>query len=142
MKVKVKNISGFELPHYETSGSAGLDIRSTESLMLEPGQRALLATGLFLEIPVGFEAQIRPRSGLAIKFGITMVNSPGTIDCDYRGEIKVILINHGQENFLIDRGDRIAQMVFAPILQISWEPVSTLNESDRGADGFGSTGRA
>ena len=141
MNVKIKNLSGFELPSYETKGAAGLDLRSTEAIILEAGARALVGTGLFLEIPAGFEAQIRPRSGLAIKYGISMVNSPGTIDSDYRGEIKVILINHGQEAFNVAVGDRIAQMVFAPVIQANWEPVDEVGESDRGGGGFGSTGR-
>jgi len=141
MNVKIKNLSGFELPSYETKGAAGLDLRSTEAIILEAGARALVGTGLFLEIPAGFEAQIRPRSGLAIKYGISMVNSPGTIDSDYRGEIKVILINHGQESFNIAVGDRIAQMVFAPVIQANWEPVDEVGESERGGGGFGSTGR-
>ena len=131
------------LPAYESAGAAGCDLRAAVAgpLTLHPGERALIPTGLAIALPEGFEAQIRPRSGLAVKFGITVLNSPGTIDSDYRGEIRVPLINHGREPFLIERGDRIAQMVIAPVVQVGWSLVGSLDETDRGTQGFGSTGR-
>lgn len=131
------------LPSYETEHAAGMDIRAavTEALLLEPAQRALVATGLRIALPPGFEAQIRPRSGLAIHHGISMVNAPGTIDADYRGEIRVILINHGHEAFTIRRGDRIAQMVIAPVTHVGWRLVDGLETTRRGEGGFGHTGR-
>jgi dUTP pyrophosphatase len=130
------------LPTYETSGSAGMDLRAavTEAVTLAPGERHLVPTGLHIALPPGTEAQVRPRSGLAVRHGISMVNTPGTIDADYRGEIKVILINLGQEPFTINRGDRIAQMVVAPVLRVTWEEEQQLEETDRGAGGFGHTG--
>jgi dUTP pyrophosphatase len=143
MKVLVINKSNNELPAYETIGSAGLDIRAfiEESITLKPLERKLVKTGLFLEIPVGYEAQVRPRSGFALKNGVTVLNSPGTIDADYRGEVGVILINLSQENVEIHTGDRIAQLVFAKVEQAEWNEVETLSETERGAGGFGSTGK-
>ncbi|VAV93441.1 Deoxyuridine 5'-triphosphate nucleotidohydrolase [hydrothermal vent metagenome] len=136
---------GLPLPSYETVGAAGMDLYAAvpqgSPMVLEPGQRDLVATGISIALPQGFEAQIRPRSGLAVKHGITCLNTPGTIDSDYRGEIKVILINLGQENFTISRGERIAQMVIAPVVQASWQEVAELPETIRGEGGFGSTGR-
>ena len=133
------------LPAYETGGSAGMDLRAAVAedapLTLAPGARALVPTGLKIALEVGYEAQVRPRSGLALKHGITCLNSPGTIDSDYRGEVGVILINHGQESFVIQRGERIAQMVIARHEQASMVEVETLDETARGAGGFGSTGR-
>ncbi len=143
MKVAIINKSTNTLPSYETSASAGLDIRAfiEEKLTLSPGERKLIKTGLFLEIPEGYEAQVRPRSGLALKNGITVLNSPGTIDADYRGEIGVILINHSSEIFEINSGDRIAQLVFAKVEQAVWFETESLNETERGEGGFGSTGK-
>jgi len=146
MKVKVINKSGFELPKYETKNSAGLDLRVSEEIYknteyILAGERKLLKTGLFLEIPEGYEAQIRPRSGWALKHGITVLNSPGTIDADYRGEIGVILINHSNAPFRISYGDRIAQMVFDKVEQAIFEDVNDLSDTDRGQGGFGSTGK-
>lgn len=139
------HFSGLELPAYETAHSAGMDLRAAvpedAPLSLAPGARALVPTGLAIALPAGHEAQVRPRSGLAAKHGITCLNTPGTIDADYRGEVKVILINLGQEPFVIRRGERIAQMVIAPVTQARWEVVEALPESARGAGGFGSTGR-
>lgn len=142
MKVKIVNRSKHELPQYATEASAGMDLRANleEPLTLNPQQRTLVPTGLFIELPVGYEAQVRPRSGLAIKHGITVLNSPGTIDADYRGEIRVILINLSAEAFEINDGDRIAQMVIAPHVQARWEESEALNETERGAGGFGHTG--
>jgi len=133
---------GLDLPAYETDQSAGMDLRAAieEPISVPPGERLLIPTGIRIGLPSHTEAQIRPRSGLAIRHGISMVNSPGTIDSDYRGEIKVILINHGQESFVIKRGDRIAQMVVAPILQAEWNRVDSLDDTERGAGGFGHTG--
>lgn len=136
--------TGLPLPAYETDGSAGVDLRAaisaTEPITLKPGERKLVPTGLSIALPNGFEAQVRPRSGLAIKHGITCLNSPGTIDADYRGEIQVILINLGQDPFVINRGDRIAQMVVAPVTQLDWQMVEVLDDTKRGKGGFGSTG--
>ena len=131
------------LPAYETSGAAGMDLRANlpETLFLQPGARALVPTGLRIEIPSGFEAQIRPRSGLALKHGVTLVNAPGTIDSDYRGPLGVILINHGEAVFEVRHGERIAQIVFAPVVQARWDLAENLSRTDRGAGGFGSTGR-
>jgi dUTP pyrophosphatase len=142
LSIKIVNKSTNTLPSYATLGSSGMDIRAfmTEPIVLEPLSRGLVPTGLFVEIPLGYEIQIRPRSGLAIKQGITCLNSPGTIDADYRGEIKVILINLSNEPQTIHPGDRIAQMVVQKVEQIQWVPVSELNESERGSGGFGSTG--
>ena len=143
MKVAIINKSNNALPSYETSASAGLDIRAfiEEKLTLSPSERKLIKTGLFLEIPDGYEAQVRPRSGLALKNGITVLNSPGTIDADYRGEIGVILINHSSENFEINSGDRIAQLIFAKVEQAVWFETESLNQTERGQGGFGSTGK-
>ncbi len=142
LNVRVINKSGNELPGYQTTQSAGMDLRASlnDPIQLSPGEYRLIPTGLFIELPVGFEAQIRPRSGLAFKHGITVLNSPGTIDADYRGEIGVLLINHGKEAFLIENGERIAQMVVAKHEQIAWQDAEELDESERNAGGFGSTG--
>ena len=131
---------GLPLPAYETAGAAGMDLRAAEPLVLKPGARGLMPTGFAIALPAGFEAQVRPRSGLAVKHGITVLNAPGTIDSDYRGEIKVPLINHGREDFVIARGDRIAQMVVAPVTRAAWVEVSSLDGTARGAGGFGSSG--
>lgn len=143
MTVKIVNKSGRELPQYATKASAGVDLRAAldAPVMLEPLQRAMVPTGLFMEIPVGYEGQVRPRSGLAAKHGITVLNTPGTIDADYRGEIKVILVNLSDTPFEIVPGERIAQMVFARHEVAEWECVEELDSSERGAGGFGSTGR-
>lgn len=137
---RLPNNDDLPLPAYETAGAAGMDLRAAEAMTLKPGARHLVPTGLSIALPAGFEAQVRPRSGLAVKHGVTVLNSPGTIDCDYRGEIKVPLINHGQVDFVIARGDRIAQMVIAPVTRIRWSEVDTLDETARGAGGFGSSG--
>lgn len=141
---RLPHSEGLALPRYETSGAAGMDLLAAVEegapLTLKPGARALVPTGLAIALPQGFEAQVRPRSGLAAKNGVTVLNSPGTIDCDYRGEVKVILINHGDEAFVITRGTRIAQMVVAPVTQAVLAEVDTLDETQRGAGGFGSTG--
>ena len=131
---------GLELPVYATAGAAGMDVLSAEDLTLAPGARHAVATGLAIAIPPGDEIQVRPRSGLALKYGITVPNTPGTIDSDYRGELKVILINHGQAAFEIRRGDRVAQLVLAPVTRATWLPVQELDETARGEGGFGSTG--
>ena len=143
MKVKIVNKSRHALPEYQTPLSAGLDIRANldESVTLRPLERAMIPTGLFVELPEGYEMQIRPRSGLAAKHGITVLNSPGTIDADYRGEIKVILVNLSNEPFTIESGERIAQMIVARYEQIEWQSVEVLGETERGAGGFGSTGK-
>lgn len=143
MKVKIVNNSRFALPEYQTPLSAGLDIRANldESVTLGPLERAMIPTGLFVELPEGCEMQIRPRSGLAAKHGITVLNSPGTIDADYRGEIKVILVNLSNEPFTIEAGERIAQMIVARYEQIEWQAVEELSTTERGAGGFGSTGK-
>ena len=140
--IKIKNISNNPLPHYQTPHSAGVDIMAftSENILLAPGQRKLICTGLFIELPIGCEAQIRPRSGLAFKHGITVLNSPGTIDADYRGEIKILLVNLGQEDFEIKTGDRIAQMIIHKHETAVWNLVEDLGESLRGAGGYGSTG--
>ncbi|MBC6490573.1 dUTP diphosphatase [Flavihumibacter stibioxidans] len=142
--VNIKNLSPFDLPSYATAGSAGMDLRANIEMPLElqPMQRTLVPTGLFIELPLGYEAQIRPRSGLAIKQGITCLNTPGTIDADYRGEIKVILINLSQELQVIHPGDRIAQMVVQKVEQVRWELVDLLSTTERDAGGFGHTGKA
>lgn len=132
--------AGLDLPAYATAGAAGMDIVSAEDVTIAPGARHAAATGFAVAIPAGYEIQVRPRSGLALKHGITVPNTPGTIDADYRGEVKVILINHGSAPFAIRRGDRIAQLVLAPVVQASWVEVSELGETARGAGGFGSTG--
>lgn len=143
MRVNIINKSKHDLPEYATLHAAGMDIRANleEPITLLPLERKLVPTGLFIELPVGFEAQIRPRSGLAYKKGITVLNSPGTIDADYRGEIGVILINLSQEPFVINDGERICQMVVAAHEQVEWNAVEELQESERGAGGFGHTGR-
>ena len=143
MKVKVINCSPFALPAYATPLSAGVDLKAnlSEAITLKPLERSLVSTGLFLAIPAGYEAQVRPRSGLAAKHGITVLNSPGTIDADYRGEVKVILVNLSPEPFVIEPGERIAQLVVARCEQVSWEEVERLDETERGAGGFGSTGK-
>ncbi len=143
MKVRIINKSGHPLPVYQTPDSAGMDLRAVlqEPVNLRPLQRVLIKTGLFIELPRGFEAQIRPRSGLAYKQGLTVLNSPGTIDADYRGEIGVILVNLSEEEVTVKPGDRIAQMVVAQYERVDWEEVAVLQESDRGAGGFGSTGK-
>jgi dUTP pyrophosphatase len=140
--LRLANGAELPLPSYTTAGSAGLDLRSADSLTLNPGARALIATGLAIAIPAGYEAQVRPRSGLAVKYGVTVLNAPGTIDSDYRGEIKVPLINHGAEDFVISRGDRIAQMVVARIEKAELVEVTTLDGTARGTGGFGSTGKS
>lgn len=145
MKIKVFNNSKNELPQYATPQSAGLDLRANiqQDIVLNPGQRTLVPTGLHIQLPVGYEAQIRPRSGLAIKHGITCLNSPGTIDADYRGDVGVILINHGTEPFVIKQGERIAQMVIAKHETAEWESVESmdqLEDTERGSDGYGHTG--
>jgi dUTP pyrophosphatase len=142
MKVKIINRSPFELPKYETSQSAGVDLKANmkEPIHLESLERCLVKTGLFIELPLGVEAQVRPRSGLALKKGITVLNSPGTIDADYRGEIGVILVNLSKEIFTINSGDRIAQLVLAKHEQAEWQEEDTLTETQRGEGGFGSTG--
>jgi dUTP pyrophosphatase len=141
--IKMVNKSDNPLPHYATEGSSGMDIRAyiNDAITLKPLERALVPTGLFIELPFGYEAQIRPRSGLAIKQGITCLNTPGTIDSDYRGEIKIILINLSQEEQSINSGDRIAQMVIQKTEQVKLEPVTILTETERAAGGFGSTGK-
>lgn len=141
--VQVKRLphgEGLDLPRYATDGAAGMDVLSAEDLMLAPGARHAVATGLAVAIPRGYEIQVRPRSGLALKHGIGVPNTPGTIDSDYRGELKVILINHGAEPFVIQRGDRVAQLVLAPVTLAQWAEVAELDETSRGTGGFGSTG--
>ncbi|NQZ46167.1 MAG: dUTP diphosphatase [Erythrobacter sp.] len=143
IKVEVKRLAhgeGLALPAYATSGSAGMDVVSAEDVTIAPGARHAVATGLSVAIPQGYEIQVRPRSGLAFKHGITVPNTPGTIDSDYRGELKVLLINHGSEDFAIARGDRVAQLVLAPVVQAAWSEVDELDATQRGAGGFGSTG--
>ena len=144
MKVQIINKSHHQLPQYATVQSAGVDLRANldEPVVLAPLQRALIPTGLFISLPVGYEAQVRPRSGLAIKKGITVLNSPGTIDADYRGEICIILINLSQDEFVVNDGERVAQMVIARHEQAEWVEVETLDETDRGAGGFGHTGKS
>jgi dUTP pyrophosphatase len=132
---------GLPIPSYATEGAAGLDVVTAEDLALEPGERIAAPTGFAIEIPPGYEVQVRPRSGLALKHGITCLNTPGTIDSDYRGEVKVILANLGQERFSVRRGERIAQLVPAPVLRAAFEEVELLSDSERGSGGFGSTGR-
>lgn len=142
MKIKIINKSRHDLPHYETIASAGMDLRAniTEARILKPLERTIVGTGLFLELPIGIEAQVRPRSGLAAKKGITVLNAPGTIDADYRGEIGVILVNLSNEEFIINNGERIAQLVIAKHERAEWDEVETLSETERGEGGFGSTG--
>ena len=143
VSVEVKRLphgEGLPLPAYATSGAAGMDVVSAEDVTIAPGARHPVATGLSVAIPQGYEIQVRPRSGLAFKHGITVPNTPGTIDSDYRGELKVLLINHGTEDFAIARGDRVAQLVLAPVTQAAWAEVDELDATERGEGGFGSTG--
>ena len=143
VRVQVQRLAhgaGLALPAYATAGAAGMDVLSAEDIELAPGARHAVATGLALAIPAGFEIQVRPRSGLALKHGISVPNAPGTIDSDYRGELKVILINFGSEVFTIRRGDRVAQLVLAPVTRAAWREVGELDETVRGSGGFGSTG--
>lgn len=142
MNVKIVNRSGFDLPAYETAGSAGMDVRAAleNPVTLQPGDRALIPTGLRIQLPEGYECQVRPRSGLALKKGITVLNTPGTVDADYRGEIGIILINLSREPFEIVPGERIAQLVINQYTRIQWEPVERLDETERGDGGFGHTG--
>ena len=143
MKVKIVNQSAYPAPSYATELSAGMDLKAniTEPVTLDSLERAMIPTGLFIELPEGYEAQVRPRSGLAAKFGVTVANAPGTIDADYRGEVKVILVNLSKDKFVINPGERIAQMVIAKYEKIEWVEVAELGETERGAGGFGSTGR-
>lgn len=143
MEIKIKNTSANELPAYATAGAAGLDIRAhlTVAVTLQPLERKLIPTGLYLEIPQGYEVQIRPRSGLAFKHGVTVLNTPGTIDADYRGEVGVLLVNLSNEAFVVEPGERIAQMVVAAYTQATWNAVTELSETERGTGGFGSTGK-
>ncbi len=142
MEIKIINKSAHALPHYETASSAGMDLRANleEAVTLKPLDRAIIKTGLFIALPIGVEAQVRPRSGLAAKHGITVLNAPGTIDADYRGEIGVILVNLSSEDFTIENGERIAQLVIAKHERAQWQPVEELTTTRRGAGGFGSTG--
>ncbi len=142
MNVQIINKSKHQTPNYETEGSAGMDLRANlnKPMVLKPLERTIVKTGLFIALPIGFEAQVRPRSGLAAKKGITVLNSPGTIDADYRGEIGVILVNLSNEDFVINDGERIAQLVIAKHERVNWKEVKVLNETERGAGGFGSTG--
>ncbi len=142
--IAVINDSPYPLPEYATTQSAGLDLRAhlTEPLLLQPGERALIPTGLRMALPPGWEAQVRPRSGLALKLGITVLNSPGTIDADYRGPVGVILINHGTDSFSVEPGERIAQLVFARFEQAVWQPVKELDQTERAEGGFGHSGRS
>lgn len=144
MKVKIINRSAYDLPQYATAQSAGMDLKAniTEPVTLGSLERAMVPTGLFVELPIGYEAQVRPRSGLAARCGVTVANSPGTVDADYRGEIKVILVNLSREPFTIQPGERIAQLVVARHERVEWEETDRLGETDRGAGGFGSTGRS
>lgn len=142
IEVKIINQSRHQLPHYESLGSAGMDLRANidEPITLKPLQRILIKTGLFIALPIGYEAQVRPRSGLAFKHGITVLNTPGTVDADYRGEIGVILINLSENDFLIQDGDRIAQLVIASHQRVAWKTTNVLDDTQRGQGGFGSTG--
>ncbi|RMB63528.1 dUTP diphosphatase [Dokdonia sinensis] len=142
MKIKVINKSEHPLPHYETIASAGMDLRANnqENIIIAPMERAIVPTGIYMELPIGVEAQVRPRSGLAAKKGITVLNAPGTIDADYRGEVGVILVNLSKETFVVENGERIAQMVIAKHERADWESVTELSSTDRGEGGFGSTG--
>lgn len=142
MEVKIINTSSHKIPKYESLASAGMDLRANleSSIVLKPMERKIIPTGIFIELPIGFEAQVRPRSGLAAKKGITVLNAPGTVDADYRGEIGVILINLSEEDFVVEHGERIAQLVIAKHERIEWVEVGTLSKTDRGTGGFGSTG--
>lgn len=143
MKIKILNQSKNPLPIYQTSGSAGMDVHANISnkIELKPFERKLIPTGLFVEIPQGFEIQVRPRSGLALKHGVTVLNSPGTIDSDFRGELMILLINLGDEIYPIESGERIAQLVVSSVITVEWEPINTLSETDRGTGGYGSSGK-
>lgn len=143
MQIKVINKSAHQLPAYETAHAAGMDLRANieEQIIIKPLQRCLIATGLFIELPVGYEAQIRPRSGLAYKHGVTVLNSPGTIDADYRGELKVLLVNLSDADFVVNNGERIAQMVVAKHETVVWEQTEELSDTHRGAGGYGHTGK-
>jgi len=141
--IKLKRLPhghGLDLPAYATQGAAGMDVVAAENIILRPGSRHAVATGFAVAIPAGYEIQVRPRSGLALKHGITVPNSPGTIDSDYRGELKIIMINHSDDNFTIQRGDRVAQLVLSPVTQAAWDEVEDLDATARGEGGFGSTG--
>ncbi|AUC74782.1 MULTISPECIES: dUTP diphosphatase [unclassified Olleya] len=142
MQIKIINKSEHALPNYETIASAGLDLRAniTEAILLKPLERTIVKTGLFIELPIGFEAQVRPRSGLAAKKGVTVLNAPGTVDADYRGEIGVILVNLSNQDFIIENGERVAQLIIAKHERAEWLEVETLSETSRGEGGFGSTG--
>ena len=140
--LRLENGLGLELPSYATPGAAGLDLRAAEDAVLKAGARCLVPTGIAIALPENYEAQVRPRSGLAVKFGITVLNAPGTIDSDYRGEIKVPLINLGKDDFQIAKGDRIAQMIIAPVLRVELVEVTSLDQTTRGAGGFGSSGKS
>ncbi|WP_431163759.1 dUTP diphosphatase [Flagellimonas beolgyonensis] len=142
MEIKIINKSGHVLPHYETLASAGMDLRANldKPIVLKPLERAIIPTGIYMELPIGYEAQVRPRSGLAAKKGITVLNAPGTIDADYRGEVGVILANMSSDEFVVENGERIAQMVIAKHERAEWVEVASLSDTDRGAGGFGSTG--
>ncbi len=143
--VRLRHVGGrgqpLDLPRYETAGAAGMDLRADEPFALAPGERRLVPTGLALEIPPGHEGQVRPRSGLAVRHGIALVNAPGTIDADYRGEVQVVLVNHGHAPVAFARGDRVAQLVVAPVTRVELEVVDALSDTSRGSGGFGSTGR-
>ena len=143
MRVKIVNKSNHRLPEYATPGSAGMDLKAntTEPIVLKPLERQMIPTGIHIQLPEGCEAQVRPRSGLAAKYGVTVANSPGTVDADYTGEIKVILINLSNENFVVNPGERIAQMVVARYERVEWDEVATLDNTERGEGGFGSTGK-
>lgn len=143
VRVRIRRLPhghGLDLPSYATEGAAGMDVLAAESVILRPGARHAVATGFSVAIPPGYEIQVRPRSGLALKHGITVPNTPGTIDSDYRGEVKVILINHSDDNFRIERGDRVAQLVLTPVTLAQWDEVEELDDTARGEGGFGSTG--
>ena len=145
IKVKIARVNQSAednpLPEYATQGSSGMDIRAAEWMTVKPGETVLVPSGFSIELPAGYEAQVRPRSGLAIKYNVGILNSPGTIDSDYRGELKIILTNFGKQEFVINKGDRIAQLVIAPVVRASWEEVTSVNETERGAGGFGHTGK-
>ena len=142
LSVRVRNESGHPLPTYATAGAVGMDLRAAvaEPITLQPGEWRAIPTGLYLELPSGFEGQVRPRSGLAAQYGVTVLNSPGTIDPDYRGEVQVLLINLGKEAFRIEAGMRVAQLVIAPVVHVEWEPTDSLSLTERGEGGFGHTG--
>lgn len=139
--VKIKAAEGIQLPEYATPGASGMDVRAAEAALIPAGGYTAVGTGLYLEMPLGCEAQVRPRSGLALKHGVTVLNAPGTIDSDYRGEVRIILINHGKEDFSVEPGDRIAQIIFASVIQVAFAGAAELSETARADGGFGSTGR-